>query len=580
MLKSESNESGPFDSESKTGNLEKATQVEEVITIKAETSSDSVDVEAVVKKKSVVESTVKRRILLTGIALCSSCAKFNGGAMGPVIGRIAHDFRDTKNTSWYVTAFLLSSSIFQLIAVKMSRCLGKRRTALGGVILLAISSLICELSTSSAMFIAIRVIQGCAAGVSMVMKYTSIDTLCRLDLFPKEKRRKYQPISFFSLNATRIIGPFLGGLFCDYGSWRWIFAFNTFYAIPVLVIFYFLLDIPIRDGQRLSSETPKKLFIRIDFFGCVLLVMSILGLLFGINLGSTLNRWSSPLVIGLFIGSCIMGVMLVLYEKFVSRIPLFPSSIIADRNMILLYILGFTNGVYSIQLIMFTAFRSINVYDATPTIAGIVIVPGVVCIVLGNVTQRMITQRIKCPKGCIIAGNLFVLLSTLLTMFVQTIYSGLGMEIGFVMLFGYGLGLYGQAIGMSALLVIWKKDTKLVPRSAGLTRFFILIGSTIGFSVLISLLRTFMRHELSTLHSTQSHLFDLMLEGKSLESFSEMNTIQDETVKHIFKQVYLDSLSKTSYAIVVCTVIAFFCSVFVRIPDTPKRIADDIPMTE
>lgn len=168
----------------------------------------------------------------------------------------------------------------------------------------------------------------------------------------------------------------------------------------MLVIFYFFLEIPIKDEQKLSSTTLKTLFVRIDLIGCVLIVLSIAGLVLSLNLGSTMGRngWSLPAVIALLVGSCAMIGVLILYEKFVSSRPLFSSKIVTEKDMILIYILEFINGVYSMQLVMFTVFRSMQVYGTTPTIAGILVVPGVICNVLGSVTERTITQKIKRPQ--------------------------------------------------------------------------------------------------------------------------------------------------------------------------------------
>jgi hypothetical protein len=142
-------------------------------------------------------------------------------------------------------------------------------------------------------------------------------------------------------------------------------------------------------------------------------------------------------------------------------------------------------------------------------------------------------------------------------MFVQTIYSSFAMQIGFIMLFGYGIGLAGRAMGASAVRIIVKKDRKLVPQAVALSRFFTLTGSVLGFTVLISLVRIFMRQGLSALKSAQIHGSDRLTELESL----------DTSGGYALKQIYFESLSKTLYTIVACSIVSFFCAVFIKVPN-------------
>lgn len=164
------------------------------------------------------------------------------------------------------------------------------------------------------------------------------------------------------------------------------------------------LEIPTKPEQRISRANFSTLFSRIDVVGCVIVSAGIVTFLLSMNLGSTSLKynWSSPLVIGLLAASFVSGVAFIVYEKCVALAPLFPSAIINNRNIALIYTQQFINGFYytpfTVQSIV--AFQA--VYNDTPTIGSLKLIAPIVAFTVFTLIQSKVTKKLRTPKVTIV----------------------------------------------------------------------------------------------------------------------------------------------------------------------------------
>src|SRR5262249_49738174 len=78
----------------------------------------------------------------------------------PTIGR---EFNDVRNLPWLITVFLLASTAGMPLYGKIADIHGRRLTLCAAIVIHLVGCLICALSTSMAMLIAGRVVQGIGA---------------------------------------------------------------------------------------------------------------------------------------------------------------------------------------------------------------------------------------------------------------------------------------------------------------------------------------------------------------------------------------------------------------------------------
>jgi hypothetical protein len=175
---------------------------------------------------------------------------------------------------------------------------------------------------------------------------------------------------------------------------------NVPMSIPSCIIIYLYLEIPTKTEQRLSRANFKTLFSRIDAGGCIIVSAGIISFLLAMNFGSTslIYDWSSPLVIGLLVASFLLGLVFIIYERFVSLAPLFPSVIIKNRNMMLMYTQQFVNGFYYLILVTGGNVTFQAVYNDTPTNGSFKLIPATAAFIIFTLVQARITKRLRTSK--------------------------------------------------------------------------------------------------------------------------------------------------------------------------------------
>ncbi|GGF18664.1 MFS transporter [Aliidongia dinghuensis] len=153
-----------------------------------------------------------------------------------------------------VTSYLLSLAVFIPVSGWIADRFGARNVFCGAIVLFTVGSALCGLSTSLAMMVATRILQG--FGGAMM---TPVGRLILLRSFPKEGL--VRAMSYVTIPALigPTMGPIVGGFLTTYASWRWIFYIN----IPIGLFGIFLA---LRYCENYRMPAPP----RFDFTGFVI----------------------------------------------------------------------------------------------------------------------------------------------------------------------------------------------------------------------------------------------------------------------------------------------------------------------
>ncbi len=182
---------------------------------------------------------------------------------------------------WLVTAYALSTAAFVALGGRLGDILGHRRIVITGVILFALSSLMCGLVPDSSgiavpWLITFRVLQGIGGGMLIPSA-----TVLVLDAFPGTERGKGLAIFFIVTGLFTAIGPIAGSYLTEFWTWRAIFWINVPVALFALIEFHFA---KLNDVKRPS---------RVDWRGAVLIVVGMSLTVLGIQ-QSTAWGWGNP----------------------------------------------------------------------------------------------------------------------------------------------------------------------------------------------------------------------------------------------------------------------------------------------
>src|SRR5256714_3577503 len=190
--------------------------------------------------------------------------------------------------AWVVNAYLLTFGGFLLLGGRFGDLFGHRRLFLGGITLFTLASLCCGLSTTQAMLVVARAVQGLGGAVASAV---SLSLMMTLFTEPAE-RAKAMGIFGFVASGGGSIGVLLGGVLTDLINWHWIFLVN--FPIGILVVVLTLRLLPGERGPALTG--------RLDVAGAVTVTAALMLAVYAIVNGNQ-EGWTSAQTLGLLGGA-------------------------------------------------------------------------------------------------------------------------------------------------------------------------------------------------------------------------------------------------------------------------------------
>lgn len=204
-------------------------------------------------------------------------------------------------TAWVPLAYLLTLTALLTVFGRLADIVGRRPLYTIGFTVFIIGSALCGAAPNMTFMIASRVLQ--AVGATMLQANSvAIVTAAA----PADKRGKAIGIQGSALAVGLSLGPAIGGLLIAALGWRAIFYVNVPVGIIGTTLAFLILP---RDTNK--DESGKA---RFDYWGGVVLSLSLVGLLFGFNQGNE-QGWASPMIIGSFVAGIVFLVLFILIEK-------------------------------------------------------------------------------------------------------------------------------------------------------------------------------------------------------------------------------------------------------------------------
>jgi len=131
-----------------------------------------------------------------------------------------------------LTFFLLGLAIGQLLVGPFSDIHGRRVPLVGGLIIYIVSSLLCFISTSIEILIALRFIQGLSGAAGVVIARAIVR-----DLYSGPQMTKIIARLMLVTGAAPVLAPILGGQLLRVTSWRGVFVVLTVIGIVCCCFF-------------------------------------------------------------------------------------------------------------------------------------------------------------------------------------------------------------------------------------------------------------------------------------------------------------------------------------------------------
>ncbi|KAF9435940.1 hypothetical protein BGZ76_005185 [Entomortierella beljakovae] len=434
------------------------------------------------EKKVLIEK--KAAIMLfIGLAMASFLASLDGTIIATALPKIASDFKAQSEMSWAATAYLLTFNAFQPLYGKFSDIFGRKVMILFASIAFMIGSAGAGAAQSMNMLIIFRAIQG--LGGSGLL---SIVLIIISDIFPLEERPKYQSIIWSVFGISSIIGPLLGGVFVQETTWRWCFLINLPLGVVTIASVIIFMHLPF------ERQELKKQLSRIDYLGTFLVIISVICLLLAITWGGTTYAWDSPVVISLFCVAFVLFSTLIWVESRAVE-AIIPPRLFLNRNIPFIFGVNFLAGMGFLGVIFYSPIYFQVVKGASSTAAGLHLLPMVLGLVAASIGSGAMLGKVKDCRIFIWFGAVMMAIGIGLCILFDE-KSGMGPQIGYLLIVGVGIGLILQTCIIAAQAAVVKEQMAIVTALCG---FFNSIGGGIGIAMCSALFNNRLSSEISKL---------------------------------------------------------------------------------
>lgn len=418
--------------------------------------------------KSFIQQKTNRSVVLATVMVAMFITAIEATIVSTAMPSIVSELGGFQSYALVFSIFLLMQAVTIPIYGKLSDLFGRKPVFTFGMVVFLIGSVLCGFATSMLTLVVYRLIQGIGAGAVQPLAMTIVS-----DIYPLEERGRVQGYLSSVWAVSSVTGPALGGIFVQYVGWEWVFWIN----VPFGILTLFGLHLFFR--EEIDKTKPQ-----IDYSGSLLLLITI-GSLMTLFIGSgSLWSWQSePFFILAVV--FVIGLTAFIRRQQVAPEPLMPLSLWQNRTIVLSNLTALTSHMVLIGISTFLPTYVQGVMEYSPSIAGLTLGMMSIGWPLASTLGGRFMHRIGLRRMSV-SGSVAIILGTIVFMFLKPefgpVYAGSG-----AFLTGVGLGLLSTA---SMLIVQGSTEWKVRGSATALIMFMRISGSTIGASILASILNT------------------------------------------------------------------------------------------
>jgi EmrB/QacA subfamily drug resistance transporter len=369
---------------------------------------------------------------------------------------IAGDLGRVTDVSWVVTAYVVAAAAATPLWGKLGDRLGRKGMLELALALFVAASALCGAAQDITQLILLRLVQGIGAGGLMSLAMAAVG-----DLVSPRERGRYQGYIAATFAVATVVGPLLGGALVQGASWRWVFFVNL--PVGLLALVGLRLRLPAAPVER--AEHP------LDGLGAALLAAATSTLM----LACIQEQGRAALIAA----TLALSAALVVQERRAAD-PIVPIRLLRTRTLALVSTALFLATASLFAITVFVPLFLQTTTGATPTEAGLLLVPAMLGITVSTTLSGRFIARTGHYKRFPVAGLALMTaaLAALAALSAEPSQLATGVALA---VFGLGFGMVTQVLITAVQNAVERRELGIATATAG---FFRALGGAVGAAVL------------------------------------------------------------------------------------------------
>ncbi len=390
--------------------------------------------------------------------------------------KIAVDLKASfSDVQWVIDAYALTLASLLLTAGALADLFGRRILFSIGLLLFALTSLLCALAPSSLFLIIARAGQGIGGAIIFA---TSLALL--VQEFAGRERGSALGIWGATIGGAAAVGPLLGGALTEAFGWSSIFYIN----VPVGIAAAAITMTKVKESKDPEGRS-------VDWIGTVTFTSALFLLVFAVIRGNA-EGWGSTLIVSLFTASALLlvafGISQVRQRRAMLDVKLFRKPAFDGASI----------AAFALSSSMFAMFLYITLYFQTilglsPLQTGLRFLPlsvlsFVVAAVSGNLSSRVPVRFLLGLGLLCVGGGLLMMRGLTASSHWTALLAGTSVA-------GVGIGLVNPALASTAVGVVPPQRSGM---ASGINSTFRQVGIATGIAVLGALFESVITSNLAS----------------------------------------------------------------------------------